>query len=223
MTKKYPQYIIDKAIELRVKKQLTVPEIAEMLSISISEIFDWLQPYPLDIHVKQMEEHYKRSADINRKRAAAKRDDVYKEAWEQAPVLFKDVYFRDFINMYLGEGGKKDRSKIVIANSDVTVLQLSHYWMLKFKIPNNAMYYNVQIHEDHDEAEIKEYWAKALSITPEMVNITHKSNSGKLSGRQFRTRYGVFSIQASDTYFHSKMQAWLTYLRKQWVDKFGNQ
>jgi transcriptional regulator with XRE-family HTH domain len=223
MAKKYPQYIIDKAIELRVKNKLTVPEIAERMGVAKSTVDSWMKDYPLEKRTEKQTKHQKRAAEANRERAAAKRDIAYAEGWEQAPVLFNDVYFRDFINMYLGEGGKKDRSKIVIANSDVTVLQLSHYWMLKFKNPDNAMYYSVQIHEDHDEAEIKEYWAKALSITPEMVNITHKSNSGKLSGRQFRTRYGVFSIQASDTYFHSKMQAWLTYLRKQWVDKFGNQ
>lgn len=223
MPKKYPQYIIDKVIELRVQKKHTVPDIAEMMSMPKSTIHNWLLDYPLEERTAKQTAHQKRAAEANRKRAAKKRQDAYDEGWKQAPELFKNPYFRDFINLYLAEGTKRDRNKVEMTNSDVAIMIMSHYWLKKLKNPNNSFYYRVQIHADHDEDEMKEYWANALNIDVGSVHIMRKSNSGKLSGRQFRSKYGVFAIQLSDTYLHSKIQAWMAYLRKQWVDKFGNQ
>jgi hypothetical protein len=87
MTKKYPQYIIDKAIELRVKEQLTVPEIAEMMSIAKSTVDGWMKAYPLPERTEKQTEAQKRGTAANKERSAQKRQDAYDEMWEQAPEL----------------------------------------------------------------------------------------------------------------------------------------
>jgi hypothetical protein len=58
-----------------------------------------------------------------------------------------------------------------------------------------------------------------MGMTPEMVVIIRKSNSGQLNGRKFRSEWGVFTIRANDTYFMAKIYAWLDYLKKQWLDR----
>jgi hypothetical protein len=122
--------------------------------------------------------------------------------------------------MYLGEGTKKTRNSVAIGNSDLAVIVLSHFWILQLSNPENKIFYSLQIHQDHDPEEIKSYWANGLGINSELIHVVQKSNSGKLSGRNFRSQWGLLTIQANDTYFMSKMQAWMDYRRKEWLDKY---
>jgi hypothetical protein len=218
--KKIPQYVIDKAIELRVKHKMTVPEIAECLAVSKATVNGWMEDYPLEERTEKQGNAQKAAAKANRENAAKKRQASYDEAWEQAPELFENDNFREFICMYIGEGSKKARNKVSIVNSDLAVIVLSHFWILKLSNPENNMYYGVQIHKDHDEETIKIYWATALGIEAEIIHMMRKSNSGELSGRKFRSQWGLLTIQANDTYFMSKMQAWMDYRRKEWLDKY---
>jgi transcriptional regulator with XRE-family HTH domain len=217
--KKIPQYIIDKAIELRIKHKMTVPEIAECLGYSKATVNGWMENYPLEGRTKKQGNAQIAAAKANRENSAKKRQAAYHEAWEQAPELFKDPEFRDFICMYLGEGTKKTRNTVAIANSSAEVMLLAHFWIQKFRNPERGIDYTVQIHVDQDEEEVKAYWANLMGITPEMVVIIRKSNSGQLKGRKFRSVWGVFTIRANDTYFMAKIYAWLDYLKKQWLDR----
>lgn len=218
--KKIPQYIIDKAIELRVKHKMTVPEIAECLGYSKATVNGWLEDYPLEGRTEKQGKAQIAAAEANRKNAAVLRQAAYDEGLLQAPELFKDEFFREFVCMYIGEGSKKDRNKIAIVDSDVAVIVLAHYWIKKLSNPENKFFYALQIHKDHDEEEIKAYWAQALGIDSTIIHTTRKSNSGELSGRKFRSQWGLLSIQANDTYFMSKMQAWMDYRRQEWLDKY---
>jgi hypothetical protein len=217
--KKIPQYVIDKAIELRVKHKMTVPEIAECLAVSKATVDGWMKDYPLEERTEKQTEAQKNGTKANQLKAAALRQAAYDEAWEQAPELFQDPEFRDFICMYLGEGTKKTRNAVAIANSSAEVMLLSHFWIQKFRNKEREIDYSIQIHIDQDEQEVKEYWAKLLDITPDMIVTIRKSNSGQLKGRKFRSEWGVFTIRANDTYFMAKIYAWLDYLRKQWLDR----
>ena len=216
MAKKYPQYIIDKAIQLRVEKKYTVPEIADMMGIAKSTVDSWLKPYKLEERTDKQKNHQKRVAEANRERAAQKRQDAYDEMLEQAPELLKDLSLFAFVCMYIGEGTKKMRNYVALANSDVKVMQLAHKWIVKLKHPDRALEFGVQIHVDHNEDEIKSYWGEQLGISPEHIVIIRKSNSGQLTGRKFRSPHGILTIRASDTYFRSRLQALMDYAKQIW-------
>ncbi|MDQ7026341.1 MAG: hypothetical protein Q9P01_11035 [Anaerolineae bacterium] len=70
MPKKYPQYIIDKVIELRVKKKHTVPDIAGMMSMPKSTIHNWLLDYPLEERTAKQTEAQKRGTAAMKKKFA---------------------------------------------------------------------------------------------------------------------------------------------------------
>jgi transcriptional regulator with XRE-family HTH domain len=210
--KKIPQYIIDKAIELRIKHKMTVPEIAECLGYSKSTVNGWMENYPLEERTTKQTEAQKAGTKANQDKAAALRQADYDEAWKQAPELMKDRRFRDFICMYIGEGTKKMRNMVAIANSNAKVMKSAYYWMEKLRNHDRQIEYLIQIHVDQDEQEIKDYWAKTLGINSDIVKTQRKSNSGQLSGRNFRSLYGVLTIRTSDTAFRSRLEAWMNYV-----------
>lgn len=197
MPKKISPHIKEKAIRLRVEKNLTIPEIVKMLKVSQGTVHGWMLDYPLQPRNKERSPAQLDADQLKRDLAAQKRQEAYDEGWQQAPELFKDPEFRDFICMYLGEGSKKDRGKAQIANSDATVILLAHEWFLKLKNSENSMFYGVQIHIDNDDEEIKDYWVNILTIDTDKILITRKSNSGNLSGRNWRSEYGVQNMAYS--------------------------
>jgi hypothetical protein len=218
--KKIPQYIIDKAIELRLKHKMTVPEIAEALGYSKATVNGWMEAYPLEGRTEKQGAAQVAAAKANRENAAKKRQEAYDEAWAQAPELFKDPEFYAFICMYLAEGTKKTRNSFAICNSDASVMVMAYHWMEKLRNPERQKDFGIQIHADQDEAELKQYWAELLNIDPEIIVTTRKSNSGQLSGRKFRSIYGVLTIRTGDTYLMAKMYAWMDYARQMWLDKY---
>lgn len=220
--KKIPQYIIDKAIELRVKHKMTVPEIAERLGHSKATVNGWMKDYPLEEKTEKQTEAQKAGTKANQDKAAALRQAAYDEAWEQVAELMQNRHLRDFVCMYIGEGTKRNRNGVEIANSNSKVIVLGNRYIKMFMNPDNQIHYSVQIHIDHDEEEIKEYWATLLGIDPKIIAIKRKSNSSQLSGRQFRSKFGVFSVRANDTYFRSRLEAWMDYVLEDWVEKITN-
>lgn len=221
MPKKIPPHIKEKAIQLRLEKNLTVPEIAKMLSVSVGTVDSWMKDYPLEERTQKQTEAQKRGTKAMQEKFAALRDTAYSEAWQEAPKLFKDPEFRDFINMYLAEGYKKSRNQVTIANSDPDVMVMANYYMNLYANPENTMEYRIQIHIDQDENELKKFWGKLLSVPPEKILTMRKSNSGQLSGRNWRSKYGVLTIRIGDTAFRSKLQAWMDFLKKKWLDRFS--
>jgi transcriptional regulator with XRE-family HTH domain len=216
VTKKYPQYIIDKAIEFRIKDKLTVPEIAERMGIAKATVNKWMKDYPLEERTKKQTEAQKQAAEENRERAAEKRQDAYNEMWELAPELLKDYNLYAFVCMYIGEGTKKRRNEVAICNSDADVMRLSHKWIVALKHPERVMDYSLQIHADQNEDEIKAYWAEQLGINPELIKTIRKSNSNQLKGRKFNSLYGVLTVRANDTYFRARLQALIDYTKASW-------
>jgi hypothetical protein len=75
--KKIPQYIIDKAIELRTKHKMTVPEIAEHLAVAKSTVDGWMKDYPLEERTKKQTEAQKNGTKANQAKAAALRQAAY--------------------------------------------------------------------------------------------------------------------------------------------------
>ena len=94
------------------------------------------------------------------------------------------------------------------------MVRLANRWIVQ--LANNKISYQLQYHVDHDETELKEYWAGILGIQPDIIKSIRKSNSNQLSGRQFRSVYGLLSVRANDTYLRARLQAWMDFVKAQW-------
>ncbi len=129
-------------------------------------------------------------------------------------MLIQEPTFRDFVVLYMAEGYRRDRNMVSIANSNPRIVQIGYYWVNR--ITRNKTYCSVQLHIDNDENEIKKFWGTLLHISPDTIKTIRKSNSGQLSGRQWRSIHGVFTVAVGDTYFRSRLQAWMDRIQEEW-------
>ena len=130
--------------------------------------------------------------------------------------LATEPTFRDFVCLYMAEGYKRSRNTVSVCNSDPAIVVLCARWVRRFA--RNPVKYSVQYHADQSLDDLQEFWAEKLDVTPEEIRLQRKSNSGRLSGRTWRSQYGVLNVYAGDTLFRSRLQAWMDCLQEQWLD-----
>ena len=212
MTRRY-DHLRDKAIQLRTENKMTLEEIVERLALPKTTIYSWIKDIPIPRTEKQSEARRHNSEKVRQKYALL-REAAYQEGVIQAPELLKDPTFRDFVVLYMAEGSKRQRNKLAFVNSDARMVKLAHRWLKQ--LSNRSFFYSLQYHADHDVEELKHYWANLLGISPDDIRPTRKSNSGQLAGRQFRSVYGLLSVETGDTYLRAKMQAWMDIVKSQW-------
>jgi hypothetical protein len=80
------------------------------------------------------------------------------------------------------------------------------------------MRYSIQFHADQDLEELRRFWAGRLGVTPEDIRFQRKSNSGRLSGRTWRSKYGVLAVSTGDTLLRARLEGWMHSLQDQWLD-----
>jgi hypothetical protein len=116
----------------------------------------------------------------------------------------------------MAEGYKRSRNTVSLCNSDPAIVVLSARWVRRFA--RNPVKYSVQYHADQDLDRLREFWARKLGVPPAEIRLQRKSNSGRLSGRTWRSRYGVLQVYAGDTLFRARLEAWMQSLQEQWLD-----
>ncbi len=212
MAHKY-DHLRKKAIVLRSERAMTLDEIVDCLSLPKTTVYSWIKDIPIPQTEKQTAAQRQKAQKV-REKYAALRDAAYQQGWNEAPTLLQDLSFRDFVVLYMAEGFKRNRNSVAFCNSNAEMICLAHRWIVKLTC--NKIDYQLQCHVDHDEAELQAYWGKLLSVTPSDIKVIRKSNSGKLSGRQFRSVYGVFTVRTGDTYLRTRLEAWMNYVKAQW-------
>ncbi len=206
-------HLREKAVMLRTQKNMTLDEIVERLSLPKTTVYYWIKDIPIPRTERQTAAQRK-GTETSRMRYAALRDAAYQQGWDEAPGLLQDPSFRDFVVLYMAEGYKRNRNVVSFVNSDKAMVKLAHRWMMQFTA--HKLEYHLQYHADHDVDELRHYWGDLLTVDSASIKLIRKSNSGELSGRQFRSVYGVLTVRTSDTYFRARLQAWMDYVKAQW-------
>jgi AcrR family transcriptional regulator len=214
----YPAYIREKARKLRRERKLTIDELAERLALPRTTIYYWVRDLPIDRKPATCwpATAHAAAARSNRRRFKALRDAAYAEGLARFPELSADPSFRDFVTLFIAEGYKRSRNVVAIANSDPAVLRVALKWMRRESV--RSFEFAIQYHADQDLAELRTFWADQLGIDAEAIRLQRKSNSNGLKARTWRSRYGVMSVRTNDTYFRSRLQAWVDCVRAQWLD-----
>ena len=144
------------------------------------------------------------------------REEAYNKGRESFPVLSRsDPTFRDFVCMYIGEGYKRNRKRVSIANSDPRVVRLATRWLRA--LSRNKLQFSVQYHADQDLWELCEFWAAMLGVDPQDIRLQRKSNSGRLVGRTWRCEHGVLTVTTCDTLLRARLQAWMDCVQETWL------
>src|SRR3954462_8320949 len=159
----HPDYIRQKARQMRVEKDLTIDEIAERLDISRQTIAYWVRDLPLQRPGRANPGQRLGNLAMQRK-FKERRDKAYEQGFAEYDDLIEEPTFRDFVCMYIGEGYKRNRNCVTICNSDPRVVILGQFWIRRFAI--NRVWYALQYHADQDPDELREFWGDVLKIDP---------------------------------------------------------
>jgi hypothetical protein len=208
----HPQYLRDKARTLRVRKKLSLDEIAERLALPKTTIWYWVRDLPLTR--PRRENPHKGNLAMQRKYRLL-RQEAYARGVREFVQLALDPTFRDFICMYIGEGYKRDRNCVSLNNSDPAVVKLAARWIRQFAV--NPVTYRLQYHADQNVASLCAFWAGQLAVDISEIAIQRKSNSNGLSGRTWRSRYGLLAVSANDTALRARLQAWMDRVQEEWA------
>lgn len=192
---------------------LALDEISLRLSLPRTTVYYWIKDLPIERTIKQSEAQ-KRGSAAGKAKAALKRELVYREAFEQAPLLLKDPHLRDFVVLYMAEGYRRNRNCVALANSNPQILKLADRFIYKFAV--NRVFYTLQYHADQSPDELIDYWSSCLGKDKNKFVLQRKSNSGQLKGRNWRSQFGVLTVRSDDTALRAKIQAWMDFLMKDW-------
>jgi hypothetical protein len=211
----YPRYLRDKARKLRLERHLSIGEIGERLALPKTTIYYWVRDLPLGRPTRASAAQRRGNMRM-RRRYQAMREAAYADGRANFASLAEDPTFRDFVCMYIGEGYKRDRNVVSIGNSDPRVIVLGTRWLRA--LSRNKLMFSVQYHADQNLAGLLRFWGETLEIDPEAIRMQRKSNSGQLSGRVWRCKYGVCTVRTSDTLLRARLQAWMDCVQQDWLD-----
>jgi hypothetical protein len=216
----HPTYLREKARKLRTTKRLTLIEIAERLALPKTTVYYWIKDLP-DPEIKYRDTPARIAARKRQGRRikheyARRRKAAYDQGWQEYPALIQEPTFRDFICIYIGEGYKRSRHTVAVANSDLRVVRLANHWIRR--IARNKVTYQFQYHADQDPEYLIEFWSRGLGVDAELFTYQRKSNSGQLAGRTWRSKHGVLTVRAQDTMFRYRLQAWIDRTEDSWLD-----
>jgi len=205
---------------MRLERRMTLDEIAERLAIPKTTVWYWIEdievPTGNEIRSAARTAAQLRAARAHSERAANLRAEAYRFGWDEYDKLIEMAGFRDFVCMYIGEGYKRNRNRVSIANSNPTVMKLANSW---FKRLSKALLtYSVQFHADQDPEALFLFWSSTLGFERDRFVLQRKSNSNQLKGRTWRSEHGVLSITVHDTLLRARLQAWIDRTEKSWLD-----
>jgi hypothetical protein len=210
----YPPYLREKARTLRRDRKLTIDELAECLALPRTTIYYWVRDLPIPRTTRQSRGQRKGARGMRRKYRLL-REAAYEEGRANYAGLLREPSFRDFVILYIAEGYKRCRNTVSVANSDPAVVQVAAKWIRR--LGNNQVTYWLQYHADQDLDELGSFWGDQLGVDPALIRLQRKSNSNQLAARRWRSRHGVLSVVCRDTYFRARLQAWMDYVRDDWL------
>jgi len=208
-------HLKEKAIVFR-KKGMSLDDICKRLSMKRGTVYYWIKNTPLSSVTKKQSNSAIAAGKVAHRKFKKLRDEAYDLGLKEYQELTQEQTFRDFIILYLTEGYRRNKNVVSVANSNENIVILSHKWIKKLANPERKMIYSLQCHVDNNEEKLKKYWSNLLEIKTDLIKVIRKSNSGEMSGRNWRSKYGVFTIGIGDTYLRCRLQAWMDLLQKEW-------
>ncbi len=200
----------EKAIRLRLDKQLSYLAIQRELAVAKSTLSEWLRPFPLSkekiLELKQLA--WKKNevkiemfrASMRGKREAKDRE-VYETYLNQFQKVSREVVFTSGLVLYLAEGSKTDNYTASLANTDPRVIKFFIKWLCNFfRVPRTKLRAHLHLYENMDIARETEFWKNELGFKISQFYkpyITKCKESSFLYKESFR--HGTCSIKVSDT------------------------
>jgi hypothetical protein len=138
------------------------------------------------------------------------REAAYKAGWDEASELMKEnAILRDFICIYIGEGHRRSKNSVMVANTDPLIISLciEHLrFFSKRKVKIRLWCEKIEL------LKLKDFWADALGVHQDDIHFQEKK---QVSSR--RSQYGIVSVAVNDTMFRNRLQGWVDKVKSTWA------
>jgi len=200
----------EQAVKLRLENNLSYSAIREKLGVSKSTLSYWLREFPLTekrINQLKREAWDKNEASRERFRNAmiekrkVKYEEVYEKQKERLINLSEDSFFTAGLMLYSGEGDKRNRNRINLANTDPFIIVFFIKWLNDFLgIPKEKVRVQLHLYENMNIKKERNFWSNKLKMSKDQF---YKTSIRKLQKSSFSYkesyRHGTCSIYVCDT------------------------
>jgi hypothetical protein len=207
----------DKDIAFKLRREgKTYREIEKELGISRSTLCDWFRNEEWSYHIKKSnnEIHIRLSTERLAKLHQARKiilekkyKDVEIEAEREFEIYKNDPLFMAGLMLYVGEGDKRTKNVIRLANTEFFVHRVFLKFLEKFtKTSMDRIRFSVLLYPDLDPEYCKQKWSDELRIP-----LTNFHKPVVILGRSKvrRLHFGVGSTIISDSFLKRKILFWI--------------
>jgi len=181
-----------KAIDMR-KQNCSYSEIKIKLGVPKSTLCYWLKEYPLskEVILKLRQKNWTKG-EASRERYRETRR-LIKEERNNKEFGLQKIYLKDLpkqahyvagLMLYLGEGDKKNETRISLANTDPWIIKYFVWWLTEFfEIEREKIKIQLHLYESMDLEYERNFWENILSLPrsqfykPSIRSLTSKSYS----------------------------------------------
>ena len=207
----------EKAIRLRLEKQLGYGAIKKQVPVAKSTLSAWLRKFPLSRErIEELKREGRSRAEIKIERYRAtmreKRERKDKEEYEKYLKYFsknisQKVFFTSGLMLYLAEGAKTNYYTISVANTDLRIIKFFVRWLHKFfGVDKDQLKVFLHLYENIDIEKEKQFWKNELDFNDNQFYkpyITKNKKASFLYKESFR--HGTCTVLFSNTIIKRKI------------------
>ncbi len=175
---KYPSSVVSEARELR-EKQLSLYEISKLLNVPSSSVRNWC----IDLRIDR-----KQSLITNNKLRREKTKRLDLNLVPEQKAISSDMAKFLAALLYGCEGAKYPATNIIaFVNSDPSLVKTFLFLLRKgFKLDENKLRVQLQIHNTHTYSKLIKYWSRLLEIpTGKFLKPTVTQPRGKMKRQNY--------------------------------------
>ena len=157
----------EQATKLRLEKELSYGEIKKRLNVAESTLSYWLREFPLtEEKIKELRKKGWKKGEASRerfrltmrKKKEARYLEVYNKYQKRFTEISKESFFIAGLMLYLGEGDKRNESRIGLTNTDPWVIKFFVKWLIDFlSIPKEKIKVQLYLYENMNVGQENRY------------------------------------------------------------------
>lgn len=201
----------EKALALR-KQEYSYSQIKKILKISKSTLSCWLRDYPLSKkRIRELRDCNEQRIERYRETMKQKREKRLKNFHQEQKKLIFPISKKEFylagLFLYWGEGAKYQQSKLIISNTDPSVIKFFIFWLHKaLGVAKNKLKVNLQLYSDMNIKKEVSYWSTVLKIPLSQFNKPYvKMTASKRINHKGGFGHGTCNVKIGDARLTEKI------------------
>ena len=198
------------------RQGLSYSQIRQIVGVSKSSISLWtrdieLLPKQKDQLKSSRVRRVEKYSETRRRQREAREAVVYAEAEVEYATLSRDPTFMYGLALYVGEGAKTSRGRILLSNCDPRVLRKFVRFMELLGVRADDLRIRIYLHPHRSEGEALGFWSREIGLPVTRFGRTATAVSSASKGlKADKQPYGTCSVYYDSMELWLKMKTWMT-------------